>query len=200
MPLPAAIQQHFGETRNQTQVNATLRRWWRGFGASCVNCKWNYMESMSMSNEHSSDAKLISNTFMEQRSLALMLVACYSFRARTTYFSILFATSNSEFIIHPPNTLPLTGPLRFANTHISNESSLMEWFSSIISKCCFSLGVSRQIWNFPFLPLPVITLFAVFSPHREKLLIFIKLDGTKFVSRWNAQIEKYNFRACFDLI
>lgn len=40
----------------------------------------------------------------------------------------------------------------------------------------------------------------VFKPHREKLLIFIKLDGTKFVSRWNSQIEKYNFRVCFDLI
>lgn len=179
-----------------------------GWFVSCVNCKWNYMESMS--NEHSSDAKLISNTFMEQRSLPLMLgfrsgCAHHTFSKRSsTYFSIPIITSHCQFIIfiHSPNTTPLIASLRL-HAYCKWKPSLMEWFLlNFISKCCFSLASlglgGYRIFHF------CRRLSSLFLPcsarNTAKLLIFIKLDGTNFVSQRNSWIEKYNSRVRFDLI
>lgn len=108
---PTVTEKHEPKLLSQCHTAALMK------GVGCFVCKLQmklYGIYMSMSNEHSSDAKLISNTFMEQRSLALMPVACYSFRARTTYFSILVATSNSEFILYIRRTRPHS-PRRFAS-------------------------------------------------------------------------------------
>lgn len=59
---------------------------------------------------------------------------------------LLIIVSNSEFIIlsstfaNARPSLALTSLRSRVLAHISNEVSLPEWFSSIMSKCCFSLA------------------------------------------------------------